>query len=322
MSSVEERLVRDIETITRGVVVTHADVEQARDQVEERIGQSSRRARLRWSLAAAATAAVVAGVGGVVLAADRDADTDSAPADSVPSPPVDDPFLVGEAPASEDLTGVWRVDNGMTLVSFTADNAIAIDTRGQIADAELAGTYTLEGDQVVVDLGQAGQPGCTGEVVFGASVNGPGEVRMALAEPSSNACGFEQSGRWVLEHLLPTRKGYTRFGPPSNGDYGPLRRAVLPGFWMVKGGGHGLQLSPEGSYSVLDGSGQVVENGQWQLEGDLLELESERGCRVGISDVQHINPGTDMIRGDLTEYVCETAWASGEWFQIPDRSNF
>lgn len=119
------------------------------------------------------------------------------------------------------------------------------------------------------------------------------------------------------------------FGLPKSGGYGPLERAVVPGFWLVVGGGTGLQLSPEGTYAALDDSGEVVEQGRWQLDGEELSLTADTtGCRVVLSNAQHVNPGTDMIRGELTEYRCEMPWVSGdggdtmEWFQIPDRSSF
>lgn len=317
MSSIEERLARDIEAVTGGVVVTQADVEQARERVEDRIERTGRDRR-RWvALAAAAAAAAVVGAGTVALTSGPD--PEQTPAG--PGPEKVDALSDGS------VQGVWRVDNGVTLVRFGSDGSVAIDTRGQITTPEIAGSYTLDGDRVVMDLDEGRQAGCTGEVVLGASVAGPGKVQMTPLEPVPGGCGFEQAGQWVLEHLLPTRRGYTDFGPPVTGDYGPLRREVLPGFWMVVGGGTGLQLDAAGTYTTLDDSGEVIEEGRWRLEDDEVMLINPRGCRVGISDVEHIDPGTDMLRGELTEYTCETDWVTGDggdtmaWFKVPDRTS-
>lgn len=327
MTSIEELLARDVAAVTGGVDMTQAELEQARDEVEQRIEVSRRGSRRRVTLAVAATAAVVAGVGAVALAADPAGEADSAPAGG---PESDDPyasFLLGEAPTEEAIQGVWRVDNGMTLVRFHGDDEVAFDTRGQITTAEITGTYTLEGDQVVVALDDGARPGCTGEVAFRAAVPNAGEMRMVVTEPAPLACGFEQDGRWVLEHMLPTRPGYIGFGPADDDVTGPLREAVLPGFWMVVGGGYGLQLTPGNTYYVLGGDGESIELGQWWLERGDLVLESESSCRVVLGDVEHMNPGTDMIRGTITEHRCEMPWVSGdsgstmEWFQVPDRSS-
>ena len=57
MSSIEERLARDIAAVTGGVVVTESDLRDARDAVDERI--ESRRQRDRRTVLAAAAAAVL-----------------------------------------------------------------------------------------------------------------------------------------------------------------------------------------------------------------------------------------------------------------------
>lgn len=326
MSSIEERLARDIEAVTGGVVVTQSDIEQAKVQVEDRIERTGRGRRRRTALAISAAAAVAAGAVGVVVVTDPWGEADPAPAGS--GPDQSDTSLDGEAPTSESLQGVWRVDNGVTLVSFTGEGEVGMDTRGQITDPEISGTYTLEGDQIVVDFEAGAGPGCNGEVVFSAAVLEQGEMQMVAFDELPDGCVLDQSGQWVLEHVLPTSREMAGFGPPRSGGYGPLERAVLPGFWLVVGGGHGLQLTPDGTYSALDDSGEVVENGRWQLDGDKLSLTADTTeCRIVLGDTQHINPGTDMLRGELTEYRCEMPWVSGDggdtmaWFQIPDRTS-
>ena len=64
MSTIEERLSRDIEAVTGGVVVTESDLRDARAEVDERIESRRQRNRRRGVAAAAAAAAVVVGVAG------------------------------------------------------------------------------------------------------------------------------------------------------------------------------------------------------------------------------------------------------------------
>jgi hypothetical protein len=59
MSSIEERLVRDIAAVTRGVVVTDSDLRDAQAAVAERIGNVRQQDRRRSAVAVAAAAAAV-----------------------------------------------------------------------------------------------------------------------------------------------------------------------------------------------------------------------------------------------------------------------
>ena len=59
MSSIEERLARDIAAVTKGVVVTESDLRDARDAVDERIDSQRQRDRRRIVVAAAAAAVVI-----------------------------------------------------------------------------------------------------------------------------------------------------------------------------------------------------------------------------------------------------------------------
>ena len=62
MSTIEERLSRDIEAVTGEIVVTESDLRDARADVEDRIEGERQRDRRRGVVAAAAAAAVVVGV--------------------------------------------------------------------------------------------------------------------------------------------------------------------------------------------------------------------------------------------------------------------
>ena len=59
MSSIEERLARDIAAVTGGVVVTESDLRNAREAVDERIDIEQQRNRRRpWDAVAAAAVVI------------------------------------------------------------------------------------------------------------------------------------------------------------------------------------------------------------------------------------------------------------------------
>ena len=107
MSSIEERLARDIAAVTGGVVVTESDLKDAREAVDERIDSSQRRRR-RLALGAAVAAVVVpiVAVTAVGVLGDPESATpvSPVPTDPVPTNPgAADPdtaeaFLTGSAP--------------------------------------------------------------------------------------------------------------------------------------------------------------------------------------------------------------------------------
>jgi hypothetical protein len=85
MSSIEERLARDIAAVTGGVVVTESDVWDAREEVDERIDSRRRRGRRNKVLTSVAVAAAVVAVVGGVAVLDRD-DTGGGPQPAEPPP--------------------------------------------------------------------------------------------------------------------------------------------------------------------------------------------------------------------------------------------
>ena len=60
MSSIEERLARDIAAVTGGVVVTESDLRNAREAIDDRIDSGHQRRRNGIVAAAAAAVLVVA----------------------------------------------------------------------------------------------------------------------------------------------------------------------------------------------------------------------------------------------------------------------
>src|SRR4051794_6957746 len=118
MSSIEERLGRDIAAVAGNVVVTDSDLQEARADLNERI--DSRRRRDRRVIVAAAAAAAVLVAGGVTALLKIADDKGTALPAGPPSPIVesDAEWLSGDPPSFQLLQGVWRLDNGDVTLQF------------------------------------------------------------------------------------------------------------------------------------------------------------------------------------------------------------
>lgn len=97
MSSIEERLFRDIAAVTGGVVVTESNLRHAREAVDERIDSQRQRNRRRALVAAAAAAVVIPIVGVVAFQALDSGGKTGQPVSPVPTSPSAD----GAAPGAD-----------------------------------------------------------------------------------------------------------------------------------------------------------------------------------------------------------------------------
>lgn len=341
MSSIEERLTRDIAAVTARVVVTDADLRDARDTLERRIESRRQRDRRRVAsvAAAAAAAAVVVGIAGWQWLGSGDASP--APAEPVPSPTPspapsdssasDEAFLAGDAPTTELLRGVWRLDNpGRPLmVRFGADGEIRFDNSGQLfGSAAVIGSYDIAGDQITVHVDD-GLAGCGGQTfAMRAAVPEPGQLRFLHTQPGTGNCSPEVNEQWSLEQVLPTNADLADFAVPEGGAWDPPKSAnVMQGAWFAEGGGHLLELTPEGSYAVADESGEVVDRGLWYLGSgraslDLLSGADSPTCGegdrlvladLGLSFVYSDTPG---LRATVQRNDCDGAWGKRTWLRL------
>ena len=167
MSTIEERLSRDIEAVTGGIVVTDSELRDARVAVEDRIEGGRQRDRRRGLVAAAAAAAVVVGVATWQGLSGDDASPSPAP----PGPSTaalsdeEQEFLTGDALTTENLPGVWRLDNSHWLFMFTSDGGFRYDETGRLsAHPRAYGTYAVDGDTISVDI-DGGSAGCAGKAI-------------------------------------------------------------------------------------------------------------------------------------------------------------
>jgi hypothetical protein len=339
MSTIEERLARDIAAVTGGVVVTESDLKDARDVVEG--GVERRRQRDRRRLAVAAVAAIVIPAVGFVAFQALGGDDKSAPPVN-PGPTAHaDPyagFLAGSAPTPELLEGVWRVDNGTTVLRFSRPDLISIDSDGRLfADPGIQGTYAVAGDLITVSV-DGGTAGCAGQTfAIRASLPENGAMRFVHTQPGTGNCvpQFVQVDdppssyddvSWALEQMLPTKNKFlARIDHSSARHWKPLTdKNAMPGDWLAEGGGNMLELTPGGDYSLAAESGDVVDRGRWSQRGAELTLTSSAasrtcsgGDRLVLGNLEQVHPGTTVMRGTVEQNACGGAWATKTWVLIP-----
>ena len=345
--SIEERLAADIAAVTGGVVVTESDLRDAREAVDERFDSQRQRDRRRIVVAAAAAAVLIPALGFAALQTlGGDDKTAPPPADPAPTSSTDPEgdFLTGSAPTPELIQGVWRVDEGTLLLKFTADGAIQFDDSGLLySNPSAIGTYEIAGDLITVTV-DGGPAGCAGQTfAMRASLPGPGAMRFVHTQPGTGNCAPQElplppelpvedaagpNVWWVLEQALPTSQGFAEFAA-AGGGYRPLSdKSVLYGDWMAEGGGHVLEIAPDGTYYVADESGEPVDRGQWTLQASDLTLTSSaasvectEGDRLVLGGVEQVNLNTPNLRGTVEQNTCGGAWTPSAWWLIPNAGN-
>ena len=233
------------------------------------------------------------------------------------------------------------MDNGTLLLKFTADGAIQFDDSGLLySNPSAIGTYEIAGDLITVTV-DGGPAGCAGQTfAMRASLPGPGAMRFVHTQPGTGNCApqelplppelpvEEAAGPnvwWVLEQVLPTSQGFAEFAA-AGGGYRPLSdKSVLYGDWMAEGGGHVLEIAPDGTYYVADESGEPVDRGQWTLQASDLTLTSSaasaectEGDRLVLGGVEQVNLNTPNMRGTVEQNTCGGAWTPSAWWLIPN----
>jgi hypothetical protein len=326
MSSIEERLARDIAEVAGDVVVTEQDLRNASNAVDERLERQRTLGRRR-TLAAVAVAAVVVPIVGVAVVRTLGDDRSAPPATPAPSVDAHADFLSGDAPTPETLQGVWRLDNGEVHLRFAAPDYVAFDNGGRLYDGPgVEGTYAIDGDLITVTV-SGGPAGCIGQTfAMRAALAEPGLAHVVHTRPGKAACSEAKDAQWILEQVLPTSPVLAGLDFSSETGWepvtGPSQR--LYGMWVAEGGGHVLELDAGNSYYVADESGNPVDRGQWSLSGGDLTLTSSAdssacsaGDRLVWAGLEQVDPGTPAMRGTVARDDCGGAWADKSWILVP-----
>jgi hypothetical protein len=332
MSSIEERLVRDIAAVTGGVVVTESELRVAREEVDARIGSRRHEGRRRAGVAAAAAAVLVLVLGVTAFLTLGGEDESAPPAEPGPTQDVDShaDFLTGSGPTSELVEGVWRLDNGGVLMRFAPPDLVSFDVDGRLFENPgVQGRYAIDGDLISVSV-DGGPAGCGGQqFAMRASLPDQGAMHLVHTQPGTGACSRAQDERWVMEQVLPMSPSFADFVLSTETGWQPLSdKSALYGSWFAEGGEHVLELDRNGEYHVAGGSGEQVDYGEWSLRGSRLTLTSwpdSTTCdafdRLLLGAVEYVDPGTTAIRSTVRENTCHAPWAEAVWILIPHDGN-
>jgi hypothetical protein len=328
VSTIEERLSRDIEAATEGIVMTDSDLRDARVAVEDRIESERRRGRRRGLVAAAAAAAVVVGV--ATWQGLTGEDTSPSPAPPAPSPSgltdTEKAFLTGDAVTAGILPGVWRLDNGTTLFMFTSDGRFSFDDTGHLStDPRVDGTYAVEGDTISVDV-DGGTSGCAGQAIaLRAVVSAIGTLHVLPVGREPSGCQAPSSYQWVLEPVLPA--GYfsgIKTGPGANWDP-PAADESVQATWYDPQEGYLVELRDDGTYSTITGSTDVADRGTWTVDPSVTRLTLVSGadsstCREGdrfvLDNLRVREIGVLALQGDPGRNDCDVAWKGTGWVRL------
>ncbi|HET9944110.1 MAG TPA: hypothetical protein VFR56_00550 [Actinomycetes bacterium] len=328
--SIEERLARDIESVTRGVVVSDQDLREAHRAIHDRIA-SGRQRQHRTVLAAAAAVVLVVVLGVAALLTLDAEDTAAPPANGGPTPQPSAAadrhatFLSGRAPSDEDLRAVWRLDNGFVLMRFAAPDLVSLDRGGRLFDNPgVQGRYTLEGDTIRIAV-DGGPNGCGGaRIRMRASVPADGRLHLAVTEQGEGACAGLVDSQLVMERMLPLA-GYEDYLAAGERGWLPVTDSrTLIGTYFAEGGGYLLELDRGNQYHVASGTGEQVDYGEWALERGKLTLTSwpdsvqcSSQDRLVMGNLEFTRPHTTMIRFDVARNDCGGTWTPKSWILIP-----
>jgi hypothetical protein len=330
MSTIEERLMRDITAVTGGVVVTDSDLKEARRELTDRIESQHRRSRFRV-VAAVAAAAAVAAVGGVIAVQTLEDDDGRANPANTPSAPAvnseDADWLIGDPPSSALLVGMWRVDDGLVSLRFDSDGTVEFSDRGKLfGDPSTTGTYEADGYQITVTTTEDDDPECVGrQFTLRASMFELGLLRYAFSDATD--CAPLPLGRQDLEQVVPTSE---RMMFENVKGWGPLPASTdLYGDFIAEGGGYVLELNRDGTYYVAGGAGRAVDRGSWTRQDRELTLTSSSratGCQqrdeLVLSGLESTTePGTLVFRGTVEQNPCAGGWTPTGWVRIPNAAS-
>ena len=326
MNTIEQQLIRDIKAVTEGVVVTDSDLREAHNKVTEISVSKDRRDRRR--LIAAAAAAVVLAAGGI--AALLTFDDDDGAARPAGQPKVVDPdadWLTGTAPTTSLVQGVWRLDNGESIVEFTSTGAVRFTVRGSLfANPDATGTYSIHGDVIDMTTSWPGQDACANaQFSMRVSLVDTGIMHFVRSGPPDAGCSpvpFSFSrGSW--EQLLPTSSDLAGAGFSKDAQWKPLTdKYNLYGDLMPEGGGYVIEVNDSGTYFVADESGAVVDQGHATLRDATLTLTSgaesqcAQGDRLVMTGMEYESPGINGVRGTVQRDDCNGGWAARTWITI------
>ncbi len=213
------------------------------------------------------------------------------------------------------------------MVVFTVDGTVRWDTDGLVfRDPYAVGSYAIEEKQITMTLD--GGRGCQGQrQPARAALPEPGTLRLVFTEDTpTEHCSTTRGERLALERLLPPSDAVAQRTLPKVGSWGAAAyESQALGTWMPVGGGHLLDIRPDGSYVVLGGAGAEVDRGRWSLPLSpsrlvLTSSASSPTCKAGdrfeLGGLERYLGVTAGLRGSAQSNDCGGAWASVAWLRV------
>lgn len=267
------------------------------------------------------TLVVPAACGGEVDPPSEPMGTPTGPAS--PSVPVE-----GQPPTPDNIRGIWQHATQPTrMIRFGPDQAFAVDTHGSIdSSPALAGTYELDGRDIVVTVTQVGAPCDVGDTwTWRAGVPEDGRLQLVFTETGRGQCAIPIGTEWLFIRLSPRSSASADITADPVGGFAPLPAnsdealEVLDGLWFLESGGHLLRLRPYGTYAIDDmgllGS-DPYDAGAIEVAGTTLTLVSGVGSnrcaggdRLVLRSVRIDEIGRSM-RGTVVQDDCSHATAT------------
>jgi hypothetical protein len=332
VTSIEERLVQDIEAVTGEIVTTEQDVREARAALERRIARRRQGdgRRVAVMVAAAASVVVVVATWQALQSDDKKNEPIEPFTESTQSPDSDEAFLAGDPPTTDQLLGVWRAHDptvSRILWMFTADGVVRLDGFGNLADAPVvSGTFEIADGAIAIEVtGGHGLAGCPDTTwTLRATVNEDGGLNVVPTDVDlANMCGQSVRDRWVLDQLLPVPDGAES---PSGASGSPPRsRERLLGTWYSADGGYLVELRRGGGYTMLAGQAEVADRGAWTVDEAMTRLAlvssaDSATCREGdqlvLGALRTLAVDEVAFQGDVERNDCDVPAAGTAWVKL------
>lgn len=331
MTSIEERLLQDIDAVTRGLGTSERGLVDAREDLERRIGERRRADRRRAQAVVAAAASVAVGFAAWLALGDNDRTESPVGPITETTQDSDAAFLSGDVPTEEQLLGVWHAHDPARrgiLWMFTSDGAVALDSIGNLSeDPAVSGTFRISDDAIVVEITDDQGLCADKSWRLRAVVNRDGGLNVVpLDVDVEDVCGISVPSRWVLDQVLPVPQGVALPEVPSGDGWDPPEdRAALLGLWYDPVGGYIVELRADGSYTILRGQAERADRGTWTV-GDattrltLVSAADSASCGEGdqlvVTDLRYGELDGHVLQGDVARNECPVPFEGIGWFRL------
>ena len=320
MSSIEERLARDIAAVTGGVVVTDSDLRDARKGIDDRIGSGTaatagarrRGRRGRRRRPRPGRRRVPDARRGRQGGASRQGRGRRQPDRRQPRRLPHRRRTDGRAPPRGLAAGQRQGADALR----PSRPGVLRPRRPALRQPRRPGPVRLDGDTIRITV-DGGPDGCGGRQIAHAGRPSPkkGSSTSSLPEPGEGACAGLQDERLVMERMLPRARATVDYLASKERGWQALTDTAA---WSGRGSPKAVATcwsSTAATYHVATGTGEQVDYGEWALERGKLTLTSwPDSVDCSTSDIlvmgglEFDESGTTAIRSDVQRNDCGGDW--------------